>query len=61
MAKENAEKIFPAATFSKAQLLGSARFIKHRDLLGAPLKDDKRYTIAEAESAIGDYMKGKVK
>jgi hypothetical protein len=51
----------PIATFSKEQLLKSQRYHERRDLLYALLKDNKRYTHAEIETLIGDFMKGKVK
>lgn len=51
----------PAVTkYTKEQLIRSDHFAKRRDLLGALLDDDKRYSIQEAEAAIDHYMKGKV-
>ena len=47
--------------FTKDALVNSKRFRDKRDLVSALLKDDVEYTIAEAEHAITNYMKGKVK
>lgn len=46
--------------FSKEQLVHSDRFARRRDLLNALLRDDKLYTITEAETMIQQYLKGKV-
>ena len=52
----------PAApTHSKEQLLRSQRYAKRRDLLGALLEDGKWYTLEEVDTAIENFMKGKVK
>ena len=51
----------PAVRFSKEQLITSKRFAHRRDLLRAVLKDNARYSIKEAERAMEEYMKGKVK
>lgn len=60
MAKSSAaEKT--AAKYTKGQLIGSKRYAKRRDLLGAILDDGQQYTIEEVETAIDRYMKGKVK
>ena len=48
-------------THSKEQLLGSQRYAKRRDLLGALLEDGKRYTIEDVDTVIENFMKGKVK
>ena len=47
--------------FSKEQLTGSERFRDRKDVLNALLKEDREYTISEAEQLIEKYMKGKVK
>lgn len=49
-----------AAKFSKEQLLKSRRYANRRDLLGALLSDEKRYTLKEVDAAIKTFMKGKV-
>ncbi len=52
----------PAATkYTKEQLIRSERYMIRRDLLGALLKDSKRYTIEEVDTLLQNYMKGKVK
>lgn len=61
MAKATAAAKPAAPTHSKEQLLGSQRYVKCRDLLGALLDDDKRYTLEEVDTAIENFMKGKVK
>lgn len=61
MAKATAADKPVAPTHSKEQLLRSQRYMKRRDLLGALLEDDKRYTIEEVDAAIDNFMKGKVK
>lgn len=60
MAKNTDTANEAAPKFLKAQLLRSARYQTRRDLLGALLKDGVRYTLEEADSAIENYMKGKV-
>jgi len=59
MAKENiaAEK---AATYSKEQILQSAKYATRRDLLTAILEENRAYTIDEVEARIEKFMKGKV-
>ena len=49
------------STFSKEQLLSSARFRDRRDMLEALLTDGERYTMREVERKMEDYRKGKVK
>lgn len=51
----------PAAKFSKAQLLRSAQYETRRDLVGALLRDDVKYSLEEVDAAIENYMKGQVK
>lgn len=59
MAKENS--VAEATTFSKEQLLGSAKYVKRRDLLSVLLEDNKQYTFEMVDACIEKYMKGKVK
>lgn len=48
--------------FTKKQLIGSRqRKGSEKDILAAVLEDDKTYTIAEAQKAIDDFLKRKVK
>ena len=46
--------------FSKAQILGSKWFRHRRDTLTALLKEDVRYTRAEVEKILNNFLKGKV-
>lgn len=46
--------------FSKDQLLGFQRYRGRGDLLRALLNEKKKYTVAEADAAIGKFMKGRV-
>jgi hypothetical protein len=41
--------------------LRSQRYAKRRDLLGALLEGGKWYTLEEVDTAIENFMKGKVK
>ena len=58
MAKATAAAKSAAPTHSKEQLLRSQRYAKRRDLLGALLE---WYTLEEVDTAIENFMKGKVK
>lgn len=60
MAKATAAAKPAAPTHSKEQLLRSNRYTNRRDLVGALLEDDKQYTLAEVDTAIDNFMKGKV-
>lgn len=61
MAKATAAAKPAAPTHSKEQLLRSQRYAKRRDLLGALLEDGKWYTLEEVDTAIENFMKGRVK
>ena len=41
--------------------MAKASTANRRDLIGALLEDDKQYTLAEVDTAIDNFMKGKVK
>lgn len=47
--------------FEKEQLIASERFWDKRDLLSALLRENKLYSVSQAEEMINIYMKGKVK
>ena len=47
--------------FSGAQLIDSKRFEEHRDIAAAVRDRKKKYTLQEAEQALQEYRKGKVK
>ncbi len=57
---EKAVEIKTAPKFTKEQLLSAERFSGRKDALGALLRDNREYTIAEAEGALDKFMKGKV-
>ena len=61
MAKKNTEDIEQNAAFTKEQILNSKKYRNRRDALGVVLKDDESYTIADIESLLDGFMKGKVK
>lgn len=46
--------------YSKARLMASEAYKKHRDLLSVLLEDDKQYTRAEANKLIDGYLKKEV-
>lgn len=47
--------------FPKDKILTSATYAKRKDLVNALLEDGKEYALAEVDSMIKKYMKGKVK
>lgn len=47
--------------FTKEQIVTSAKYDRHRDVVNALLEDGKMYTIAQVDDLISGYMKGKVK
>lgn len=47
--------------FTKEQILSSSKYARRRDLLDAVLEGGKLYTAKEVDTAITDFMKGKVK
>lgn len=59
--KQTEAKTPEAPAFSKEQLLTFGRYRGRRDLLGVLLEDGRRYTYAEVDSLVDDFMKGKVK
>lgn len=61
MAKASTAAKAAVPKHSKEQLLRSNRYANQRDLIGALLEDDKQYTLAEVDTAIDNFMKGKVK
>ena len=56
--KEKAEK---EVKFEKADLLKAERYKDKRDLVSAVLPDNFKGTIADADTLIEKFMKGKVK
>lgn len=49
------------ARFTKAQLLESRKYRSKKDVVNALLKDNRTYTIDEADALINKFMKGRVK
>ena len=47
--------------FTKEQILASARFNTHRDLVEALLDPKKKYTMETVDEAMKEYLKGQVK
>ncbi len=54
------QKAEKAAVFSKLQLVKSALFKKHTDLLQAALMPNKDYSLEQVKKIIEEFMKGKV-
>ena len=59
--KQSEAKTPEAPAFTKDQLLTFDKYRGRRDLLGVLLEDGRRYTYAEVDSLVDDFMKGKVK
>lgn len=47
--------------YSKARLMASEAYKKHRDLIGVILEDNKSYTREEVNKKIDGYLKKEVK
>lgn len=45
--------------YSKEKLIAMRRYRGRQDLLSVLLEDGKQYTTAEADAAIGQFMKGR--
>lgn len=58
--KSNDKKTAPAV-FSKRQILTFRRYVGRQDLLSVLLKDGKQYTLAQVDSLLQGFMKGKVR
>ncbi len=48
------------AVFSKMQLVKSALFKKHTDLLNTALESGKNYSVEQVKEIIEKFMKGRV-
>lgn len=55
------EEVETPLTFSKEQILESAKYSNRRDLINALLVDGESYTFETVDKKIEDFMKGKVK
>lgn len=60
-AEHKKEDIRDMPEFTKEQILSSARFNRHRDLVEALLEQEKKYTMETVDNMIEDYLKGQVK
>jgi len=58
--KSNDKKTAPAV-FSKRQILTFRRYVGRQDLLSVLLEDGKTYTLAQVDSLLQGFMKGKVR
>jgi len=58
--KSNDKKTAPAV-FSKRQILTFRRYVGRQDLLSVLLKDGETYTLAQVDSLLQGFMKGKVR
>lgn len=47
--------------FTKEQIAASQRYADRKDLVNAILTDGEKYTFADVEKTIENYLKGKVK
>lgn len=57
------KEVVPAAevvTFSKEQILASNKYADRQDAINALWTDDSEKSIAEVDSMLSDFMKGKV-
>ncbi len=59
--KKTEPKTSATPAFTKEQLLAFSKYCGRRDLLGVLLQDGQRYTYAEVDALVDDFMKGKVK
>lgn len=46
--------------YSKAELISSAKYIKHRDILNVLLLDESSYTYKQVDELLNNFMKGMV-
>ena len=58
--EKTAEEKKTESRFTKEQILSSSKYARRRDLLDAVLEDGKLYTAKEVDTAITNFMKGKV-
>ena len=57
---KNKKEDATAEKFTKQQILNSEKYIKHKDILTAILKEDKTYTKDEVELKIKEFLKRRV-
>ncbi len=48
-------------TYSKSQLVKAKRFLRHKDLLNALLKEGVQYSIKDVESMINNFLTKEVR
>ena len=56
-----AEKVKKLATYTREQVLQSAKYRQYRDIAGVILEDDKSYTAAEIQQEIDEFLKKPIK
>lgn len=49
------------ASYTKAQILASIRYVSRRDILDVLLKDNEKYSFDQVNKLLDVFMKGKVK
>ena len=60
MAKKETKSEKQEVMFTKEQILASNKYANRRDVLGAILSDDDKYTFEKVDSLLEKFMKGKV-
>ena len=60
MANKKTETNKQEPTFTKGQILVSAKYANRRDALNVVLSDDKTYTLDQVDSLLDKFMKGNV-
>lgn len=50
-----------SATYSREQVLQSAKYRQYRDIAGVVLEDNQQYTAAEIQQKINDFLKKPIK
>lgn len=58
--KKETQDVKEEIRFSKQVILKSKKYENRIDLLGALLKDKKKYTFTEVDSILSEFLKGKV-
>lgn len=59
--QEAVQSVQAKPEFTKAQILASAQYRSHRDLVNALLDGDKTYTKEAVDELIDKFLKGRVK
>ncbi len=61
MSKKESMQKTEVAVFSKSQLVKAKRFLKHKDLLHALLKEGVQYSVKDVESMINNFLNKEVR